>query len=82
MFGWTVKGDTLSQLHHKYQKASHTQGFYGDNLTYQNKTRVKRTMNKYLDKSFICHIQNVPKYTVIHVHQLTNITVTDKILSA
>ena len=80
MFGWIMIRDTLSQLHHQYQKARRTQRFSREKLTYQRKTLVKRTIKKKVNKSFMCHSWNVPKYTIIHVKQLTNITVTDKIL--
>ena len=75
-------GDNLSQNHNQYQKASRNQGFYGDNLNYQKKTLEKIKMNNQFDKSFICHIRNVPKYTIIYVNKLTNIIATEKILFA
>ena len=81
MFVWIVTGDNLSQLIHCCRTGRIIQEYAGDNLIYQKKTLAELTMKKHIDKSLLCFIQNILRYTTTLVHKLTSIIVIDRILS-
>ena len=55
----------LSQLLHRCRMGRIIQEYAGDNLIYQKKSLAELTMKKQSDKSLLCLIRNVLRYTIL-----------------